>query len=64
MALNWQGSLEGFNVTYRDLNSQSEAETDKRIKLEAEIANEEATIEQEKVGFIEERAAKHAVRIQ
>jgi chromosome segregation protein len=52
-----KAALEGFNLTYRDLNVQSEAETDKRIKLEAEIAAEEANIEQEKTGFIiKERA--------
>ncbi|MDF2190185.1 chromosome segregation protein SMC [Paraflavitalea sp. CAU 1676] len=48
-----KASLEGFNLTWRDLNTQAETETDKKIRLEAEIANEEAVIEQEKVGFIE-----------
>src|SRR2546423_14609931 len=48
-----KAALEGFNLTYRDLSGQAEAETDKKIKLEAVIANEEASIEQEKVGFIE-----------
>jgi len=48
-----KASLEGFNITYRDLNEQAEKETDKRIKLEAEIAGEEAAIEQDKVSFIE-----------
>lgn len=48
-----KASLEGFNITYRELNQQTETETDKKIKLEAEIAREEAAIEQEKIGFIE-----------
>ena len=48
-----KASLEGFNITYRDLNEQSEFETDRKIKIEAEIAQEDAAIEQEKVGFIE-----------
>jgi chromosome segregation protein len=48
-----KAALEGFNLTYKELNEQHDAETDKRIQLEAEIANEEAAIEQEKVGFIE-----------
>jgi chromosome segregation protein len=48
-----KAALEGFNLTYRDLNSQSEIETDKKVRLDAEIANDEAVIEQEKVGFIE-----------
>ena len=52
-----KAALEGFNLTYRDLNGQTEAETDKKIKLEAEIAIEEASIEAEKVGFIEKERA-------
>ena len=48
-----KAALEGFNVTYKELNEQQETETDKKIKLEAEIANEEAALEQEKLGFIE-----------
>src|SRR5690606_19205232 len=48
-----KASLEGFNDTYRELNQQVDAETDKKVRLEAEIANEEASVEQEKVGFIE-----------
>ena len=52
-----KASLEGFNNTYHTLNEQQETETDKKIKLEAEIATEEAAIEQEKVGFIEKEKA-------
>lgn len=52
-----KASLEGFNLTYRELNHQTEAETDKKIKIEAEIANDEALIEQEKLGFIEKEKA-------
>lgn len=48
-----KASLEGFNITYHDLNEQQNLETDKRIQLEAEIATDEAAIEQEKLGFIE-----------
>jgi chromosome segregation protein len=48
-----KAALEGFNVTYRDLNEQTTTETDKKVALEANIAQEEAVIEQEKVGFIE-----------
>lgn len=47
-----KAALEGFNVTYKELNVQSESETDKRIQLEAEIAQQEATLEEEKLGFI------------
>lgn len=57
-----KASLEGFNLTYRDLNAQSETETDKKVRLEAEIANEEAVIEQEKVGFIEKERALQSMQ--
>jgi len=48
-----KAALEGFNITYRDLNQQQQAEVDKRIELETVIAKEEAALEQEKLGFIE-----------
>ncbi len=49
-----KAALEGFNITYKDLNEQQQLEVDKRLELEATIATAEAAIEQEKVGFIEE----------
>ena len=48
-----KAALEGFHITYRDLNEQQQSETDKRTELEAAIATEEAAIEKEKAGFIE-----------
>jgi len=48
-----KAALEGFNITYKSLNEQQQDEVDKRIALEAEIATEEAALEQEKAGFIE-----------
>ncbi|MEN9964319.1 MAG: chromosome segregation protein, partial [Bacteroidota bacterium] len=48
-----KAALEGFNVTYRDLNQQQQQEVDKRIELETAIAKEEAALEQERVAFIE-----------
>lgn len=48
-----KASLEGFNLTYKELNEQQEAETDKKIRLEAEIGTEEAALEQQKLEFIE-----------
>src|SRR5215471_8492344 len=57
-----KAALEGFNLTYRDLNTQSETETDKKVKLDAEIANEEAIIEQEKVVFIEKEKALQSMQ--
>jgi len=52
-----KAALDGFNITYRDLNEQQKSETDKRIELEALIATEEAAIEKEKAGFIEKEKA-------
>lgn len=52
-----KAALEGFNITYRDLNEQQQAEVDKRIELETEIAKEEAALEKEKLGFIEKEKA-------
>jgi chromosome segregation protein len=57
-----KASLEGFNDTYRELNQQADAETDKKVRLEAEIANAEAGIEQEKVGFIEKERALQSMQ--
>jgi len=57
-----KAALEGFNLTYRDLNERSEAETDKKVRLEAEIAQAEAGLEQEKVGFIEKERALQSMQ--
>lgn len=52
-----KAALEGFNLNYRSLNEQAEEETDKKMRLEAVVANEEAELEKEKVGFIEKERA-------
>ena len=57
-----KAALEGFNITYKELNEQQETETNKRIELEAEIATEEAAIEEEKVGFIEKERALQSMQ--
>ena len=57
-----KASLEGFNITYKELTEQQDAETDKRVRLEAEIALEEAVVEQEKVGFIEKERALQSMQ--
>jgi chromosome segregation protein len=57
-----KAALEGFNLTFRDLNEQHEAETDKRIALEADIATREAELEQERVGFIEKEKELHGLQ--
>ncbi len=52
-----KAALEGFNITYRDLNEQQQQEVDKRIELETNIAKEEAALEQEKLAFVEKEKA-------
>ena len=52
-----KAALEGFNITWKDLNEQQKNETDKRTQLEAVIATEEAAIEKEKADFIEKEKA-------
>ena len=57
-----KAALEGFNITYKELNEQQDLEVNKRIQLEAEIAVEEAALEQEKVGFIEKERALQSMQ--
>ncbi len=52
-----KAALEGFNITYRDLNHQQQEEVDKRIELEAAIAGEDAALEAEKLAFVEKEKA-------
>lgn len=57
-----KAALEGFNLTYKELNEQQDIETDKKIKIEAEIATAEAALEQEKVNFIEKEKELQAMQ--
>ncbi|NOT50606.1 MAG: chromosome segregation protein SMC [Chitinophagaceae bacterium] len=57
-----KAALEGFNLTYKELNEQNEIESDKKVKIEAEIATEEAALEQEKVAFIEKEKELQAMQ--
>ncbi len=52
-----KAALEGFNITYRDLNEQQQLEVDKRIELETAIAKEDAALENEKLAFVEKEKA-------
>jgi chromosome segregation protein len=52
-----KASLEGFNVTYHELNEKQKDEVDKRIELEAAIAVEEAALEQEKLDLVAKEKA-------
>ena len=55
-------SLEGFNVSYKELTEQQETETDKKVHLEAQIALEEAALEQDRVVFIEKERALQSMQ--
>jgi chromosome segregation protein len=57
-----KAALEGFNISYRELTEQQELELDKKTQLEAEIATEEAAIEQEKVAFITQERALQSMQ--
>ncbi len=57
-----KAALEGFNLSYNELTTQSENETDRKIKLEAEIAIEESNLEQEKLAFIEKEKALQSMQ--
>ena len=57
-----KASLEGFNITYKVLHEQQDTEINKKVQLEAEIATDEAAIEQEKVGFIEKERSLQSMQ--
>lgn len=59
-----KAALEGFNITYKELNESAEREGDKRIGLEAEIATAEAALEKDKVSFVERERALHSKQAQ
>ena len=57
-----KAALEGFNLTYKELNEQFDTETDKRVRMEAEIATDEALLEQEKLAFVEKERALQSMQ--
>jgi chromosome segregation protein len=57
-----KASLEGFNITYKNLNEQQEAETNKKVQIEAELATAEAALEHEKVDFIDKERALQSMQ--
>jgi chromosome segregation protein len=52
-----KAALEGFNLTYKELNKQQEEETDKKHLLEAEIATGDAALERDRTDFIAQEKA-------
>jgi chromosome segregation protein len=59
-----KAALEGFHITYKDLTHQQEAEMDRKVQLEAEIAQGEAGLEGEKLQFIEKEKALQSLQHQ
>jgi len=57
-----KASLAGFNISYKELNDQQEEQTDRKIQLEAAIALEEASLEQERLVFIEKEKQLQAMQ--
>ncbi len=55
-------ALEGFNITYKELNEQQETQSDKKLQLETEITVEEAAIEREKIGFAEKEKILQSIQ--
>jgi chromosome segregation protein len=52
-----KASLEGFHTTFNELNEQLQTEQDKKLQLEADLATDEAAIEQAKLQFTSEEKA-------
>lgn len=48
-----KASLQGFNLSYKELNEQQQTETNRKIELEAAVGTREAELEKEKLVFIE-----------
>jgi chromosome segregation protein len=55
-----KAALEGFNLTYKELNKQQDEETDKKHALEAEIATGEAVLEKDRADFIAQEKSLQA----
>lgn len=49
-----KASLEGYNLSYQQLNEQQQIETDRKLAIEAGIGTQEAELEKEKLTLIEE----------
>ena len=57
-----KAALEGFNITYKDLNQQQQQEVDRRMELETAITKEDANLEAEKLAFIEKEKALQSMQ--
>jgi chromosome segregation protein len=57
-----KATLEGFNITYKQLNEQAEEETNKKIQLEAAIATGDAALENERLAFIDKERSLQSLQ--
>lgn len=57
-----KAALEGFNLTFKELQQQNDQETDKKVRIEAEINQEEAELEKQKLEFIEKERALQSMQ--
>lgn len=47
-----KAALEGFNINFKELTDQQQQESDRKTALEAEIATDEASVEEDKLHFV------------
>ena len=52
-----KAALEGFNIQYKDLTEQQQTESDRKLEVETKIGSEEATLEKQKLDFVEQEKA-------
>lgn len=57
-----KASLQGFQLKYKNLSEQQIVESDRKLGLETEIATEDAALESERVGFVEEERKLQAMQ--
>jgi chromosome segregation protein len=57
-----KAALEGFNITFKELSDQQQTETDRKIALEAEIATDEAAVEEDKLHFVAKERELHVLQ--
>ena len=52
-----KAALEGFNIQYKELTEQQQAESDRKLEVETKIGTEEAMLEKQKLDFVEQERA-------
>lgn len=57
-----KAALEGFNITYKELNDQQQTESDRKLQLETEITIAEAAVEEDKLHFVAKERELHGMQ--